>query len=238
VILLALDTCDARGSVTVLRDEAVLSLVVHESAEDYSLWLLPAVDEVLKTAGLGMRDVEVYAAACGPGSFTGVRVGLTTVKAWNEVYGRPIAAVSRLEALATQSLVDTAYVAAFVDAHREQVFAALYRGEDNRLVRIEDEVVIAPAEFVEWVGAKVGTERVAWVSPDMETVARAEIFGAREKLGDVMVRAEPKFAPAIGRIGYRMALEKRTTDALTLDANYVRRTDAEALWKGGASRGR
>jgi tRNA threonylcarbamoyladenosine biosynthesis protein TsaB len=238
VILLALDTCDARGSVAVLRDEEVLHLAMHESAEDYSVWLLPAVGEVLKASSLGMRDVEVYAAACGPGSFTGVRVGLTTVKAWSEVYGRPITPVSRLEALATQSLEDTAHVAAFVDAHREQVFAALYRRDGGRLERIEDEVVIAPTEFVDWVGTKVGNERVAWVSPDMETVARAEILGAREKLGDVVVRAEPKFAPAIGRIGYRMALEKRTTDALTLDANYVRRTDAETLWKGGASRGR
>lgn len=238
MILLAIDTCDARGSVAVLRDAAVLQEAIHDSAEEYSSWLLPAVEGVLKAAGLKLQDVEVYAAACGPGSFTGVRVGLTSVKAWSEVYRRPIAAVSRLEALAAQSMEDTPYVAAIVDAHREQVFGALYQRNGNGLQRIEDEAVIAPRQFVEWVGERVGSERVAWVSPDMECVAGEEGWAARVENGDRVVRVEAKFAPTIGKIGYEMALEKRLTDALTLDANYVRRTDAEIFWKGGVGLGR
>ena len=238
MILLGIDTCDARGSVAVLRDAAVLQIAVHDSAEEYSSWLLPAVGRLLKAAGIKMQDVEVYAAACGPGSFTGVRVGLTTVKAWSEVYGRPIAAVSRLEAVASQSTENTAYVTAFLDAHREQVFGALYRRDGGRLERIGDEAVIAPGEFVEWVGARVGSGRVAWVSPDVECMAREESWARREAAGDFAVRVEAKLAGEIGKIGYRMALENGLTDALALDANYVRRTDAEILWKGGAGHGR
>src|SRR5260370_42320803 len=97
MILLAIDTCDARGSVAVVRDGAVLKVVVHGSQEDYSTWLLAAVRECLAGAGLKMEEVDAYAAAAGPGSFTGVRGGLTAVKAWAEVYGKKIAAVSRLE---------------------------------------------------------------------------------------------------------------------------------------------
>ena len=99
--LLALDTCDARGSVSVLRDAEVLQTVEHDTADDYSIWLLPAIDRALHASGLVFADVDVYVAASGPGSFTGVRVGLTTVKAWAEVTGKPIVGVSRLEALAT-----------------------------------------------------------------------------------------------------------------------------------------
>jgi tRNA threonylcarbamoyladenosine biosynthesis protein TsaB len=84
VIVLAIDTCDARGSVAVLRDEAVLKVVAHDSDQEYSAWLLPAVREALGGSGLQMEDVDAYAAAAGPGSFTGVRVGLATVKAWVE----------------------------------------------------------------------------------------------------------------------------------------------------------
>jgi tRNA threonylcarbamoyladenosine biosynthesis protein TsaB len=224
--------------VAVLRDAAVLQIAVHDSGEEYSSWLLPAVDSVLELAGLRMQEVEVYAAAWGPGSFTGVRVGLTTVKAWGEVYGRPIAAVSRLEAVASQSNEKTPYVTAFLDAHREQVFGALYRRNGERLERIGDESVVAPGEFVEWVGATVGSERVAWVSPDMECVAREEAWGRRQVTGDLAVRVEAKLAGTIGKIGYRMSLENRLTDALALDANYVRRTDAEISWKGGVRHGR
>ena len=102
--------------MAALGDEAILKVVAHESQEDYSSWLLPAVRECLEGSGLQMELVDAYAAAAGPGSFTGVRVGLTTVKAWAEVYGKRVVAVSRLEALATEASEGTAWVAAFVNA--------------------------------------------------------------------------------------------------------------------------
>ncbi|HET7259941.1 MAG TPA: hypothetical protein VFI75_09485, partial [Candidatus Acidoferrum sp.] len=73
VLVLAIDTCDLRGSVAVLRDDAVLALLVHETTEEYSSWLLPAVNQVLRQAGFGMDRVSAYAVSAGPGSFTGVR---------------------------------------------------------------------------------------------------------------------------------------------------------------------
>src|SRR5215471_15497753 len=103
MLLLSLDTCDQRGSVAVLRDDRALQVQVHDSSEDYSSWLLPAVRRVLEAQRLTLGELSAYAVTSGPGSFTGVRVGLATVKAWSEVYGQPIAAVSRLEALATYS---------------------------------------------------------------------------------------------------------------------------------------
>jgi len=238
VILLAIDTCDARGSVAVLRDEAVLQVAIHDSGEEYSSWLLPAVKRVTEAAGVKVQEAQVYAAACGPGSFTGVRVGLTAVKAWGEVYARPIAAVSRLEAMASQSTEDTRFVAAIVDAHRDQVFGALYRRDGLRLQRIEDEVVITPGDFAQWVGSIVDGQPVAWVSPDMGRMTEQGAWAERVKAGDRAVNVEAPFSGAIGKIGYRMALENRLTDALALDANYVRRTDAEVFWKGGAGHGR
>lgn len=238
MILLALDTCDARGSVAVLRDEMALQVAEHATAEEYSSWLLPTVEGVLKAAGLRMAEVEVYAVATGPGSFTGLRVGLTTVKAWNEVYGRPIAAVSRLEALAAQVTDDAVYVAAIVDAHREQIFGALYRRDGGRLERVEEEAVIAQEKFVQWVAERVGRERVAWVTPDADRLTQAAGWPVRQKAGDKVERVQAVLAPAIGRVGYQMALENRLTDALSLDANYVRRPDAEIFWKSGASHAR
>src|SRR5207245_1176689 len=112
------------------------ALTRHDSVEDYSVWLLPAVERILVESGVRLSDVELFAAAAGPGSFTGLRVGLTSVKAWSEVYGRPVVAVSRLEALAHQAGESGAFVAPFVDARREQLFGGLYRriGEEFKLV--------------------------------------------------------------------------------------------------------
>jgi tRNA threonylcarbamoyladenosine biosynthesis protein TsaB len=236
--LLALDTCDSRGSVALLRNNAVLRVAVHETAEDYSSWLLPTVKDVLHCSGVSMEQVEAYAAASGPGSFTGLRVGLTTVKAWSEVYGRPIAAVSRLEALARQADEGAGAVAVFSNAHREQIFGALYRRKERQWERVEDEMVIAPGKFVEWVSERAGAERVGWVSPDPEYITRQENWGGRERRGERVQVVSGVLAPAIGRIGYERVLENRLADAATLDANYVRRSDAELFWKGRGGRGR
>src|ERR1700761_911610 len=148
--LLALDTCDSRGSVSVLRYSEVLQTVEHDTPDDYSIWLLPAIDRALQASGLTFADIDVYVAASGPGSFTGVRVGLTTVKAWAEVTGKPIVGVSRLEALATLAAPPAEFVAAFTNAQRKQIFGALYRRDGDRLDRIGDETVIAPEAFLAW----------------------------------------------------------------------------------------
>jgi tRNA threonylcarbamoyladenosine biosynthesis protein TsaB len=237
VIVLAIDTCDSRGSVAVLRDDAVLKVVVHDTDEDYSSWLLPAVRECLASSGLQMEQVDAYAPAAGPGSFTGVRVGLTSVKAWAEVYGKRIVAVSRLEALAAEASEGTAWVAAFFNAQRGQVFGAVYQRTGAGLTRAGDEMVIAPGRFIEASAELAQGEKISWVSMDPECVSAEEAWKAREMRGERIERVSTVRAPMIGRIGLAALAKGRSTDALALDANYVRRSDAEIFWKGTATHG-
>jgi tRNA threonylcarbamoyladenosine biosynthesis protein TsaB len=232
VLTLALDTCDARGGVALLRGDSLLRVEPHNTAEDYSSWLLPAVARVLASASLTLRDIELYAVAAGPGSFTGVRVGLTTVKAWSEVYGPRIAAVSRLEALAGESADSFPYVAAFIDARRNQIFASLYRRQSVALERIDEEMVIAPDKFLEWCVGKAGSESIDWVSTDPDCLRQTPQWPSRSSLNETVQEVSALLAPRIGQIGYRLARQNRLTDALSLDANYVRRADAELFWKG------
>jgi tRNA threonylcarbamoyladenosine biosynthesis protein TsaB len=223
--------------VAVLQDETVLQEFAHETSEDYSSWLLPAVDRVLQAAGVTLANVGAYAVAAGPGSFTGVRVGLTTVKAWAEVYGRPIAAVSRLEALAIQASGASALVAAFTNAQRGQIFGAMYRRRGEMLERVDEEMVIAPERFVAWAGETAGAEHIQWISADPPCLTETQPWPTRRELGEIVESAHPNLARAIGRLGYRLALAKRLTDPLLLDANYVRRSDAEIFWKASQPAG-
>jgi tRNA threonylcarbamoyladenosine biosynthesis protein TsaB len=182
-----------------------------------------------------MEDVDAYAAAGGPGSFTGVRVGLTTVKAWAEVYGKRIVAVSRLEALAVQASGGMACVAVFVNAQRGQVFGAVYGRNGTDLVRMGDEMVIAPGKFIETAVEAASGASISWVSTDPECVTSEEVWKQREAHGEKVESVSSVLAPMIGRIGLRELAAGRFTDALALDANYVRRSDAEIFWKGGAA---
>jgi tRNA threonylcarbamoyladenosine biosynthesis protein TsaB len=236
MLLLALDTCDARGSVAVLRDDKVLHAVPHETSDDYSVWLLPAIARLLAASGIAFADVDAYVAAAGPGSFTGVRVGLTTVKAWAEVTGKPIVGVSRLEALASEAAGAQPWVAAFSNAQRNQVFAALYRRLSGGLERVGEETVIGPDKFLAWATETGGGESIEWISTDPQMLVDTEAWPARQSVGERVHAASPILGPAIGRLGHRLALAKRYADPLTLDANYVRRSDAEVFWKDRPAR--
>lgn len=237
MILLALDTCDTRGSVAVLRDADALQTVAHDTSDDYSVWLLPAIDRALKASGLTFSDIDTYVAAAGPGSFTGVRVGLTTLKAWAEVTRKPIVAVSRLEAMATEATDSrAACIAAFANAQRRQIFGALYRRQGERLHRIGDEMVIAPDQFLAWAMENSAAEAIHWISTDPDMLTETEIWRARQSDGAAadaargVQTASPILAPAIGRLGYQLAKLGKFIDPLVLDANYVRRSDAEVSW--------
>jgi len=215
---------------------AVLSSVAHRDAEDYSSWLLAAVGRVLAEAGRRFSEVTLYAAAAGPGSFTGIRVGLTTVKAWSEVSGVKIAAVSRLEALAATAKksreIAPQMVAACFDAQRGEVYGAIYRSEGENLRRIGDEAVVAPGVLIDRVAREAKGEAVAWVCLDRGALFGEARWAEREARGEVIEVADPVVAPAIARVAKRLAAEGKLTDALGLDAHYILRPHAEVQWKG------
>jgi tRNA threonylcarbamoyladenosine biosynthesis protein TsaB len=237
VILLALDTCDAKGSVALIRNDVLLSSANHDTDEEYSCWLLPAVQRVLQASGCSLTDVDAFGVASGPGSFTGVRIGLTTVKAWNEVYGKPVAAVSRLKAIAWKGSAGRKCVAAFANARRGQLFGAMYRQREGGLEIVGEEAVIAPGEFIQIAVEQAHGEKLAWATPDADALIDTPEWREREKCGDEMQIVSPFLADTIASLAGIEVAAGRAKGSLELDANYVRRTDAEVLWKGGPLRG-
>lgn len=236
MLILSIDTSETRGSVALLRLGEPLSVKRHEGNSDYSEWLLTAVDEVLAEAHTRMEDLGLLAVSTGPGSFTGLRVGLTTVKAWAEVYGKPVVGVSRLEALARSHRPesDVSFIASCYDAQRGQLFGALYHCAFGQLALIEDEQVIPPQEFLAWVTEHAESKRVEWISLDPELITPLAGWSERASRGDAMLSTDPQLAVAIGRLAEERAQHGQFSDPLQLDANYVRRSDAEIFWKGRA----
>lgn len=239
MITLGIDTCEARGSIAVRKDGVLKSVQKHESAEDYSSWLLPAVERGLAAAGASLREIQLLSVASGPGSFTGVRVGLTAVKAWAELFGIRVVAVSRLEVMARQVVGASGFVAASFDAQRGQVFGGLYKCDGGRdWSLIEEEMVIAPEGFVEWVAGQTGGETVQWISLDPTLFSGLPEWKARAEVGERMVLSTDALAAGVAELGEERAREGKFADPLVLDANYVRRSDAEIFWKDPASHGK
>jgi tRNA threonylcarbamoyladenosine biosynthesis protein TsaB len=235
MISLAIDTCESRGSVAIRSDGVAVATFRHDSAEDYSSWLLPTVDFALRNAALTFADINLIAVATGPGSFTGVRVGLTSAKAWGEVYKIPLVGVSRLEAMASHGRTKAAWTAAFFDAHRGQIFAALYRSTNEQLELVESDMVTAPVDFLRAVTVRASDTPVRWISFDPQLLTALPEWNSRAARNEQIDSCPPELGSLIGEIAEQRVRQGLSTDAMHLDANYVRRSDAELFWKGPAS---
>ena len=152
VLILSLDTSSPAGSIAVLRDEKVIGTVSTWTEEIYSSRIFRHLEFLLNELSLGLDAFDLFAVATGPGSFTGLRVGLAAVKGWAEVYRKPIAAVSALEAVAAQSHSPAPLLVPVLDARRGQVYFGFYRraGDqgENALALEGEECVMTPEEFL------------------------------------------------------------------------------------------
>jgi tRNA threonylcarbamoyladenosine biosynthesis protein TsaB len=236
VLVLALDTSSPSGSLAVLRDEKVVGVVSTATGEVYSSRMFRELEFLLGELSLRMDEFELFAVAAGPGSFTGLRVGLAAVKGWAEVYRKPIAAVSALEAVAVQAHSNAGLIVPVLDARRGQVYFGLYRratggAGEIRLVLDGEEYVMTPAEFFEALRERGGGAEFAIVTPQPELFSGG---ASRDEIAVLRGAVEPAssvLAPFIGQLGSQLARRGVLADPLTLDANYVRRTDAELHWK-------
>ena len=241
VLILALDTSSPAGSLAVLRDDTIIATAPAWSGELYSSRMFRQLELLLHEHDLRLDAIEVFAVVVGPGSFTGLRVGLAAVKGWAEVYRKPIAAVSALEAVAAQSSLDVPALVPVLDARRAQIYFGIYEralssnGRDLELAG--QECVATPEEFFGALDSRYAASELAIVTPVPELLASAmsRYETTRSTSGHFRVeQASPVLAPHVARIGHGRALEGKLVDSLALDANYVRRSDAELHWKAPA----
>ena len=127
MILLSIDTSGPACSAALLADDRLLGEIVINSALTHSETIMPAVDELLSRENLTCADVDLFAVAAGPGSFTGVRIGVCAAKGMAHAAGKPCARVNSLAALAAGLPFVPGVVCPILDARREQVYCAAYR---------------------------------------------------------------------------------------------------------------
>jgi tRNA threonylcarbamoyl adenosine modification protein YeaZ len=248
MISLALDTSTPSGSLAILRNLRLVGAAMTDSHEAYSTRMFRHLESLMKELGLTVRDFELFSVVVGPGSFTGLRVGITAVKGWSEVFGTPVAAVSALEALAVQSHSPAPILAAYIDARRGGVYGAVYSRSGEALSLIGEEVSMSPDAFLAYVAQTIaaeepsairsGSDRTALGAQDVGFVsATPEVLAAAVEQsefwrGHALETVSPLLAPVVGRTGIERHRRGLVVDALRLDANYIRPTEAELLWKG------
>lgn len=212
-LVLAFDTTQQCGSLALARGDNVLEEVELRCPEGFSGVIFGEITRLLERHSVKLSEVEVYAVAAGPGSFTGVRVGLTAAKGLAEMHGRPVIAVSNLTAVAWLARQgDGALLAPVLDARRGEIAGAVYSRDLKRLL---EPIIATPADFAARIaqfGAAVwcGPEALRFAPPGVPTIVTPQAMAA-----------------AIARLA---AVAGGGQDAALADAEYVRRPDIRKNW--------
>jgi tRNA threonylcarbamoyladenosine biosynthesis protein TsaB len=221
MITLALDTSTRTGGCAVLRGDDVLAEVPGDAARTHAERLPGDLMAALEHARLALSDVELFAVATGPGSFTGLRVGIATMQGLALAANRPLVGVSVLDALAHAVAIPDAEmrVATWVDAWRGEVYAALYEG-----VR---ELEGASVELPETILRRLRGTRTVFVG-DGAAVHREAILRGMDDLEAVLPPVvEPQLADVIGRLARAEIERGHRPGPADIQPLYVRRPDAE-----------
>lgn len=236
--LLALDTTGRAGSLALWRDGHLVAAGGGDPARPHGVRLPGEIAALLAEHGLETTDVDLYAVAAGPGSFTGLRVGIATIQGLALANDRRVVAVPSLEALAfaARPRADGRPIGAWIDGGRREVFAALYRAgpgglPDSGLVEIAPAAVGTPDAILRHWDGLVPLGEVRFVGDGALTYARA--IHAWPSAAGAAIDEPPLLAPAVAEIAAARAARGGTVRPHAIAPIYVRRPDAELARKAG-----
>jgi tRNA threonylcarbamoyladenosine biosynthesis protein TsaB len=219
MLIIAIDTSGRKGSVALCRGDGdsfeVLQLTSLEGGT-YSAQLIPVISRLLGERDLDKKSVDGFVVVSGPGSFTGLRVGLATVKGLCEVLQKPLATVSMLEAVALTYGRPGETATSVLDAGRGEVYVGEYLVSAGSAAVVR-ECIAKLDEFTQDARAMIGD----LLTPDASIAEPLRAANLNMNL------IAPLQADQIGRIGLRRLLAGDVADAATVDVNYIRRSDAE-----------
>ncbi len=226
MLILGIETSTKTGSVAVISDDGVIAQYSLNIKVTHSERLMSTVDRVLKDTGLAIADFGGFAVAIGPGSFTGLRIGLSTVKGLALATGKPVAAVPTLQALAW-NLPYAAYpVCPMLDARKNEVYAALYTFDGTAFAQLIPETTIPIRGLAEKISGKT------LFTGEAAHLYRREIekqFG-NAALFAPLSAALPS-AATVAEIGLEMIKNGRQAVPDSLTPLYIRRPEAEVAWE-------
>ncbi len=224
--ILGIETATRTGSVAVMDEGGVVAEYTLNIELTHSERLMSTVDRVLSDTGIKIADIDGFAVSIGPGSFTGLRIGLAAVKGLALVTGKPVAPVPTLKALAW-NLPHAEYpICPLLDARKKEVYAALYRFEESGLTEVMGESVISLKEL----GARL-TDRTIFTGEGAHLFRDdiRSLFGERALFAPASARVPS--AASVAELGMLQLKAGSHADPDSLTPLYIRRPEAEVAWE-------
>ena len=218
--LLAIDTSGHALSAAIVDDGEIIGDFAADTGKNHSLELLPKTGELLAEKGLILADIDAFAVTIGPGSFTGLRIGLATVKAWCQAFAKPLIGISSLDAMAKTG-GNKGYVVPVFDARRNEVYTAIYFNG----MRLCPDRAVAPLVLANEL--KKIDSKITFCGDGLKT--HKKIFqDALGKNFSLPAHGNTLFmARAAAELAYQKYLEEEFVDAAKIVPEYLRLSEAE-----------
>jgi len=229
--VLAIDTTTFLGSIAIVDNDRLIASVQQGTEVTYSERLIAGINHVIDGAGWKVQDVDLIAVACGPGSFTGLRIGMGTAKGLAMAIQKPMVGVSSLEVLALGVSLYPGIVIPVIDARRDEVYSSAYRFVDGEMREVLlSEHVSPPAVLCERI--KALNENIVMVGDGIRRYG--DLF--REHLKNRLVEADDALhfphAAYAAKLGLKRFRENGADDEAQLIPNYIRESDADIGFRG------
>ncbi len=222
--ILSIDTATNCGGAALSRNGEVIASIMVKAPLQYAEKILYLVDFLLDQHKLKIEEMDCFAVANGPGSFTGLRIGIATVKGFCQGLNKPVVGISTLEALAFRFRWAHSRVAPVIDARRDQIYGAIFKFNGSQIEVEQREQVISPAQWLKEIpgqeclfvgdGAHLYKESIVAVHPEAR-----------------VLETDNRVLETLCQIAYQRFKETKTQSAQELKANYIRPSDAKVSSK-------
>ena len=221
-LILAVETATLAGSIAIVRGDELIAGSNGDPAVSHSNTLLADLDQLLNEAKIHLSEIDLFAVAAGPGSFTGLRIGIATIKALAATLARPTAAVPTLQAIALGGGPSETSVA-LLPAGRGEVFAQSFSVSNDGAVALDDAAHIAPKKMFDKYGS---LEKVLWCGEG--AIAQRELIESASSSKEWRIASQPQnLARHVAALALRNFRVGQLVAPDALQAIYVRPSDAE-----------
>ena len=224
--ILAVDTATTGCSIAIVDNGVIRAELSTQNSQTHSKHLMTMIDTVCSMSGIKVAEMDGFAVTIGPGSFTGLRIGISTIKglAWSQK--KPVVGISSLEALAWQCAPVPYLICPLLDARKNEVYAGRFRYAAGELLKEEDELVSAPLAAIDDIQEPcvfVGSGAALYRQEISKTLGELALFAGRRK--------DHIRASAIAELGLQRFGDHRADEAASLVPHYIRKSDAELNWQ-------
>lgn len=240
--ILGIDTSSMVATAAVISPEKLLAEYIVNNKKNHSEKIMQVVDRVLQDSGISLEDLDAVAVARGPGSFTGIRIGMACAEGIAHALGKPMVGVNTLDGLAYNLMGESSFICPVVDAQRQEVYASIYCWEDGRLQRLWEYEVVKAADLVERLLTLA--KRVVILGDGVPVLTKAlnEKEQKEPAIQDRIAIAHPAFAmpraSSVAAVALNEYAQGRFDTCYTIKPFYIRRSHAEEKWEEKHGRAR